>query len=248
MGEKLIWQYGSALEAHEVTKDFDNFYSGCSLAIWQRSWSSWGYGIPHWREASPLTPGDRCWYGAGMVARKVNPLTTLEKIKVRNLYLFQNTSHTEIAQVMGKTTAQISQYVFRAGLTKAKRERDKKLITQSDAKVETALTAGMEAIVDECEELALSGLKRAKESVISIHKDAAKDFQAWTAGIRNVVTARNLARSGAVNTLGNDNQDTRNVALFFLSGGTVERTEKVVTADVVDVPRGTKAEVDVGDV
>ncbi len=43
----------------------------------------------------------------------------------------------------------------------------------------------------------MSGLVRAREIVAANGKDMAKDFQAVTGGVRNLVTARNLVR-GAV--------------------------------------------------
>jgi hypothetical protein len=49
-----------------------------------------------------------------------------------------------------------------------------------------------EAIATESEEIAMSGLKRSRESAESREKDAAKDFQAWTGGARNLV---NIARA-----------------------------------------------------
>lgn len=158
-------------------------------------------------------------------------LTTLEKLKIRNLYLTQQLTHEEIGRQVGKSVAQVSRYVSRVGLPEIRKKREALLIARADEKNVAISEDVSEAIAGECEEIALESLVRAKNEVKSTHKDAAKNFQAWTAGIRNLTTARNLARGKAeVNTM---DGESRSVNLFFLGGEAGKSMKRVSDVDTV---------------
>lgn len=168
-------------------------------------------------------------------ALRAGYLTTLEKIKIRNLYLTQQLPHQAIAQQIGKTVGQVERYVSKSGLVKVKRERERKHLVRADERMENRLDEVSEVLASEAEEIALSGLTRARSAVEATHKDAPKDYQAWTAGIRNLITARNLARGrDNSNTLG-EGEAGRSVNLFFLQGGATEAKGMKVVDTVDDV-------------
>ena len=160
--------------------------------------------------------------------------TTLEQVKIRNLYLAQSATHEEIAIQLSCRKDKVSSFITRSGLSTLRKQRAAAVIQKADTKLVANLDAVSAEIADECEEIALAGLKRAKESTLSIHKDAAKDFQAWTAGIRNLTTARAVMRNANVNTLGTG-ESAAGVNLFFFGGSAAREPRKVEAI----VPRGT---------
>lgn len=139
------------------------------------------------------------------------PLST--KLKVKNLYLFQDAPHERIAKETGLTVKAVGDVIHREGWPKIRRERERKLTEKSDARGEQADLVIVEAIGSQAEEIALSGLERARDAVKRKGKDAAKNFQSWTGGIRNLVSAIKTirARDGSM-----PDSEPRNLNLFFV--------------------------------
>jgi predicted DNA-binding protein YlxM (UPF0122 family) len=150
------------------------------------------------------------------------------RLKVRNLYLVQDLTHPEIAERTGLSLSAIRSYVSRAGLTKVKREHEAKALQVHDARAREGLDEISAAIASEAEEIALGGLDRARKAVGSRSDDAAKDFQAWTGGVRNLAQVAKLSRG--------DGQVTPNgsitLNLFAVAGA---KEAKPVDAAAVDV-------------
>ncbi len=162
-----------------------------------------------------------------MVAVRASDLSISEQVKIRNLYLSQSLSHQEIADQLGRSLDQVRSFITRNHLPSLKKRKRDAIMARAEGAVSAKLDTISETIADECEELALEGLKRARNAVTDTHKDAAKNFQAWTAGIRNVVTARNLAKGiGKSDTLGEG--DKGSVNLFFMTSGAARKEEKRV--------------------
>lgn len=158
------------------------------------------------------------------------PITT--RTKARNLYVLQGLSPQDVAAATGLEPGQVSYLANYYGWSSMRRKSEAHLSAEIDSKAVNALSDEIsDAIVAECEEIALGGLAKAKIELTSPTKDAAKNFQAWTAGVRNLTSARAALRSGKGDTSGITNSDTRQVNLFFMAGSGVRRelvAEKVV--------------------
>lgn len=120
------------------------------------------------------------------------PLQT--RLKVRNLYLYQGLGHKEIAAKVGLTTRQCQTLVQRHKLTDLKRSINGKAVQAHNARVDADVAEIVDAVASESEEIALAGLQRAREATTSASEYAAKDFQSWTGGVRNLVNVARQAR------------------------------------------------------
>lgn len=109
------------------------------------------------------------------------------KLRVKNLYIIGGKSHHEIAADTGMTPGAIATLCSRNGWTGEKRKREAQMVKKSDARIESQMSEAVEAISSEAQEIALSGLERARDAVKRKGKDAAKNFQSWTGGVRNLV-------------------------------------------------------------
>lgn len=116
------------------------------------------------------------------------------KLKARNLYLIHGLPHAEIAAQTGLSLQSIRNLAFNEGWTKAKAKRTEAMIRRADARMEAKVEEINEAIASECEEIALNGLKRAKEESESRGEFAARNFQSWTGGVSNLVKVQRLTR------------------------------------------------------
>lgn len=145
--------------------------------------------------------------------RNFAPLPIATKLKAKNMYLFQDATHEQIAKETGLTRDASENLAYREGWVKIRRERASILEKKADARAEQADLAIVEAIGSQAEEIALSGLERARDAVKRKGKDAAKNFQSWTGGIRNLVSAIKTirARDGA-----SVEQGPVNFNLFFV--------------------------------
>jgi hypothetical protein len=119
------------------------------------------------------------------------PLPT--RLKARNLYLTQGLSFKEIGEKTGLDASQIRSLVDREGWPRLKSGAKSKITAKHDARASEMVSEVVEAMASESEEIALSGLQRARQAVESQEAYAAKDFQSWTGGLRNLVqVAREL--------------------------------------------------------
>lgn len=146
--------------------------------------------------------------------KKTSPLPIATKLKAKNLYLYQDASHQRIAKETGLSVDASESLAVREGWVEQRRARAKKLEEKSDARSEQADLAIVEAIGSQAEEIALSGLDRARDAVKRKGKDAAKNFQSWTGGIRNLVSAIKTIRAHDGGSLGNSESPTLN--FFFV--------------------------------
>ncbi len=118
------------------------------------------------------------------------PLTV--KLKARSLYLIHGLPYAEIGKQTGMKPQAVRNLAFYEGWTKTKAQTKAALIKRADARDQVTIDEVSEAIAIESEEIAMSGLNRSRQAAESDGKDAAKDFQAWTGGARNLV---NIARA-----------------------------------------------------
>lgn len=118
----------------------------------------------------------------------------LAKLKVKNLKVVQCLSDKEIARQTGLTLGQVRGIVDRNRWTNDKREKTRKIMDGHAARMEAQVAEIVEAVASESEEIALAGLQRAREATTSASEYAAKDFQSWTGGVRNLVNVARQAR------------------------------------------------------
>lgn len=150
-------------------------------------------------------------FPVSIIERDPIPLAT--RLKVKNLYLVRELKYELISKETGLTPKQIGNLIHREGWCDFKKERDRILEKAHDERASIAQTVIVEAIASQGEELALSGIDRAREAVKSRGKDAAKNFQSWTAAIKNIVGAVKTVRGSDI-----DANERGNVTanLFFL--------------------------------
>jgi len=117
------------------------------------------------------------------------------RLKAKNLYVYRDATHQQIAKETGLTVGASEMLAHREGWPKLKREREKAIESRSDARAEEGNLAIVEAVAGQAEEIVLSGLDRARDAVKRKGKDAAKNFQSWTGGIRNLVSAIKTIRA-----------------------------------------------------
>ena len=157
-------------------------------------------------------------------------IPVLTRIKVRNLYLSQSLTHREIAVQVGLEERAVGKLISADGLPALKAKRTAKLVNSSDARTEKQLTEVEHTLADEAEEIALAGLGKARDAVQRSDRDAARDFQAYTGGVKNLVGVAKLIRSiDGVNT----QEHGIGVSVFMLRCGDA-KTERNVTPSVYD--------------
>lgn len=139
---------------------------------------------------------------------------TLE-MKCRNLYLIRALPASEIATATGLSLKQVKNLVVRRGWAKLKQVREGQIKAASLARMERDSDALQDSIASECEEIAMSGLARAREEVTSDSPFASKNFQAWAGGVRSLASVARTAR-------GQDQIDQKSgagtVNLFLIGG------------------------------
>lgn len=152
--------------------------------------------------------------------------------KLRNLYLVQGIGNKEIAEQTGLTVATVQNYVSKHGLTKIRRQNQLRVIERHDARILDEQGEMAEAIASLSAEHALGGLKKAGEAVASNSPYAAKDFQAWTGGVKNLVAvARTVSGQDQAKP---DSSTTLNLSMFLVSGAKPQAQVKQV--EPIDIP------------
>lgn len=131
---------------------------------------------------------------------KFSPIPLLTKLKARNLYLIQNASHKEIAEQTGLTKHACEQLAYREGWVEVRREKTKRMVEKHDARMANAASEVLDSVVGGCEELAVSGLNRVRESLDDKSDFAARNFQSWTGGVKNLVSIMREIRAPSETT------------------------------------------------
>lgn len=119
---------------------------------------------------------------------KWKQLPLLVRLKARNLYLVQGLSHAEIAQACGITTQASYKLASREGWASLKKGQKQNLLAKQDARMEETHGEVLDAIADVSAQHAVQGLDRVGKALESKGKFAARDFQSWTGGVKNLVS------------------------------------------------------------
>lgn len=115
-------------------------------------------------------------------------MPVLLKLKVRNLYLIQGLTYKQISADTGLTVECIEKLACRNGWTKLRREAINRAISKQDSHIAELQDETIAAIASASEQHALSGLERVGEVLAEGGQFAARDFQAYTGGVRNLVS------------------------------------------------------------
>jgi hypothetical protein len=160
----------------------------------------------------------------------------LIKMKARNLYLIDNLGWDEIGERCGWPSGSLAQAAHREGWPAEKKRRKALLIEKSNAHVTATANEVIEAIASKSEEAALKAMENVDKSLDRSDEFAAKDFQAYTAGVKNLASTARMLREPLG---GSVHQDQRpNLNLFFMAQVPISHEPK--TAQVVEVKTVTE--------
>lgn len=164
----------------------------------------------------------------------------LVKMKARNLYLIQGLSHEDVAKRTGLTADQSRTLAQRNGWTKQRQERKRILVAKQDARAESQISEALEAIADVSEQHAVQGLDRVGKALESKGKFAARDFQSWTGGVRNLVQTAKMCREIGPSANGVGSTVNVFVGAFPRAGDAVSEAKQVTEVSATPVASDTK--------
>lgn len=107
------------------------------------------------------------------------------RLKIRTMYLNSGESLRTIAAKTGLTEKTVKQMVFKEGWTKLKCRLKETLVAQQDAERDEIVSQAMNQIKDESIAIAGESMAAIREALAA---KSSKDFQALTAGARNLVS------------------------------------------------------------
>jgi hypothetical protein len=119
---------------------------------------------------------------------KWKQLPLLVRLKARNLYLVQGLGHSEIAQACGITQQASYKLVSREGWAALRKGQKRDLLAKQDARMHETQSEALDAIADVSSQHALQGLDRVGEALSDSGEFAARNFQSWTGGVKNLVS------------------------------------------------------------
>lgn len=150
------------------------------------------------------------------------------RLAIRNLYLAQGLAPEAIAAKLKRPVLQVAKIISRDGLPALRREQNRALQARGDEQRAAQLAAFNDELAAGAEEISLGALTRARSAVASKSKFAPRDFQSWTGGIRNLVSAARAVRG--LESLGsrgaNHGGEGLTVAFFLARGEVITAGEK----------------------
>lgn len=156
-------------------------------------------------------------------------MSFVDRVKIRTLYMQEGLSGLAISKELKLHKRTVYGFIQREGLPDKRRELEAKLEKQANDKQENDFDRVSSLIASHCETHALDGLKRVGESLRKrCNEKSAKQFQAYTAGVRNLATTARALRH--IGSLGTDQGPALNLNLFFAM--TAPETEEKGVIDV----------------
>ena len=116
------------------------------------------------------------------------------RLRAQNLYINRGFTPKQISEVVGLTSQQIASLAVRGGWTKTRNDRTRSITQRVESRTQAGVDAVAETIGAECDEYALGSLKRIGESLERTDPNAARDFQAYSVGLKNVVAVARTVR------------------------------------------------------
>ncbi len=150
----------------------------------------------------------------------------LLRLKARNLYLVQGLGHKEIGAQIGISEHASQQLAFREGWTELRKKSKRDLLSKQDARMAAAQSEALDAIASVSEQHAIKGLERVGEALEARGEFAARDFQSFTSGVKNLVSImREIRTPDAQQTPGSSQLNV----FVMRVGDVVKPTERNVT-------------------
>lgn len=147
------------------------------------------------------------------------------KLKVRTMYLNSGQTLRAIATATGLQERAVNRLVSQQGWTRLKHNLKESLERQQDAERDSLVTQAMEQIKEETISIAGDSMAKIRSALERDDRDAARDFQALTAGARNLVTiAKAIMQPSSA-----DNAGSNVLNVFMLRAGDVTPDAKQVT-------------------
>lgn len=156
----------------------------------------------------------------------------LVKMKARNLYFVDNLGWEEIGERCGWSAKALAQCAQRELWTAEKKRRKSALIAKADAHMNAVQNEVIEAIASKSEEAALKAMANVDKALDRSDEFAAKDFQAYTAGVKNLASTARLLREPAKADL--SGEGARSVNIFFMPANSPISSEPK-TVQAIDV-------------
>jgi len=145
------------------------------------------------------------------------------KVKARNLYLHQALPFKAIGDALGLTVPQLNRLSHRERWPVIKRANKARLTKAADAQDSRIQTEVLEAIASIAEEHALSGLQKVGATLQRSDRDAAKDFQAYTSGVKNLTGVAMAIRKPEL--AAGDQSGSVSFNVFFAAPGAEKASE-----------------------
>ena len=152
----------------------------------------------------------------------------LLRLKARTLYLNGGHSYKAICEQTGITYPALKQMAHKEGWTVVRRKQEETLVAKQDAQGCAIREQVLEQINSESVELAAESMKRIRLALERGDKDAAKDFQAYTSGAKNLVS---INRAISAPSAGTD-QGSTTLNVFIARVGDNKPEKSVQAIDV----------------
>lgn len=114
------------------------------------------------------------------------PLHT--RIHAHNLYLSKGLPYREISKETGLTVEQLERLAVREGWTKKRKAQKARLERQVNERTQALENEILESVVNLSGQHALRGLEKTGDALERTDRDAARDFQSYTSGVKNLVS------------------------------------------------------------
>lgn len=152
-------------------------------------------------------------------------IPVFSRVAARNMYLNDCLPIASIADKLGLTEGTVRAMASNEGWVASRKKREAALIKKSDAQNEAMGAELIEAIASQSEELALGGLTEARKELSSGSENAARNFQAWSAGVKNFAQVARFVRE----PLGAANAGGSQLNVFLIRAGDAMDKAKQVT-------------------
>lgn len=110
------------------------------------------------------------------------------RIHAQNLYLCKGLPYREISKETGLSIEQLERLAVREGWTKKRKAQKERLARQVNERTEAVETEILESVVSLAGQHSLRGLEKTGEALERTDRDAARDFQSYTSGVKNLVS------------------------------------------------------------
>ncbi len=169
------------------------------------------------------------------------PIPLLSRLKARNLYLIQGLPYKAISAETGLLVPAIQQLAHREGWVALRRAAKQRLLSKQDADIAEHQSEAMEAIASLSEQHVIKSMERIGQSLERTDQFAARDFQSFTGGARNLVSIMKEIRQPEQQSV----DGSRGLSVFVVRVGEAAqpKQERNVTANTaveqpaIDLPK-----------